>query len=139
MNIFLDTNFLLDFFIRDEYLEVCSQLLRLSHERGDRLFISFLSVANFAYVIRKTPDLQKSIMITKLCSLFSVIDNTHSQIQKALQISAHDFEDVLQYQTALDGGCNVIITRNQKDFKFSDIPVLSASEYLIQIGVENRR
>ncbi len=41
-----------------------------------------------------------------------------------------DFEDAIQYHTALENGIDVIITRNKKDFKNSKLPVMTAKEYL---------
>ena len=44
-----------------------------------------------------------------------------------------DFEDGLQYYTAIENGQNIIITRDLKDFKESKIPVMTPEEYLISI------
>jgi predicted nucleic acid-binding protein len=44
--------------------------------------------------------------------------------------SFNDFEDALQYYTAIENEIDIIITRNKKDFKNSRLPVLSAKEYL---------
>ncbi|REG84709.1 hypothetical protein C8N25_11458 [Algoriphagus antarcticus] len=41
-----------------------------------------------------------------------------------------DFEDGLQLYSALEFGYDIIITRNQKDFKSATIPVMSPSEYI---------
>ena len=45
-------------------------------------------------------------------------------------IKFKDFENGIQYYTALESKCKIIITRNLKDFKNSSIPVLSPKEYL---------
>lgn len=42
----------------------------------------------------------------------------------------NDFEDGLQYYTALENEIGIIITRNLKDFKHSKIAVMTASQYL---------
>ena len=44
-----------------------------------------------------------------------------------------DFEDSLQYFSALESDCSILITRNGRDFKDSQIPVLTADEYLMSI------
>ena len=44
-----------------------------------------------------------------------------------------DFEDAVQYYTALNCGANAIITRNVKDYTASKIPVMTAAEYLATI------
>ena len=41
-----------------------------------------------------------------------------------------DFEDGLQYYSAIENQIEIIITRNKKDFKNSKIPVLTAKEFL---------
>ena len=51
------------------------------------------------------------------------------QLNEAIAMMASDFEDSLQYRAAVDSKCDCIITRNQKDFSFSEIPVMSAAEY----------
>ena len=52
------------------------------------------------------------------------LDN--SIIRNSLKSSFSDFEDALQYQSALSFEViEGIITRNSKDFKKSDLPILS--------------
>lgn len=51
-------------------------------------------------------------------------------IDKALNAGFKDFEDALQYFSAVAFGCQVIITRNENDFKNALIPVLDAESYL---------
>lgn len=42
-----------------------------------------------------------------------------------------DFEDGLQYYAALHGGCEIIVTENEPDFHFSEIPVFNTKTYLL--------
>jgi predicted nucleic acid-binding protein len=57
-------------------------------------------------------------------------DLTDKMIDKALTSGFSDFEDALQYFCALQSNCNILLTRNEKDFKIAKIPVLSPFEYL---------
>ena len=42
-----------------------------------------------------------------------------------------DFEDMLQFQCAKAGDCDIIITNNKRDFaEFSDLPIMTADEFL---------
>jgi hypothetical protein len=41
-----------------------------------------------------------------------------------------DFEDAIQYYTALENEVDAIITRNLNDFKTSKLPVFTAKEFL---------
>lgn len=128
--IFLDTNFLMDYFIREEYHDMAEKLLLLARNKKYFLFVSYLSVANFAYIVRKLPSSTVGSMIYRMCTSLKVISNTQEQILKSLKLDAKDFEDGLQYQAAKDAKCDCIITRNQKDFSFSSLPVLSPEDFI---------
>jgi len=41
-----------------------------------------------------------------------------------------DFEDAMQYFSAIATNCDLIITRNEKDFKSALIPILNCESYL---------
>ncbi len=127
--IFLDTNFIIDLLVRDEYKEEASNFLAEGARRGFKFHISFLTVANFAYVARKLPMNELHHLIDMISSLFVIVPNNAEQIKQAIALGANDFEDALQYQSALDSQCECIITRNEKDFRFSKIPVHSAENY----------
>ena len=127
---FLDTNFVIDYFIRQDFQGDAEKFLTIGRKNQCRFFISYLTVANFAYIMRKIPSDDLKSLIIRICSIFTVVENNADQIQKAIALEASDFEDILQYQAALDAGCDCIITRNEKDFAFSSIPVMSASAYL---------
>lgn len=128
--IFLDTNFIIDYLLRDEYKKSCTHFLSEGKKRGYVFYISYLTIANFAYVARKLPfsSLQEYLKI--LISIFEIIPNNKEQIQKSLIINSLDFEDSLQYSSAIEANCDCIITRNVKDFGFSEIEVISASDYV---------
>ncbi len=48
-----------------------------------------------------------------------------------------DFEDAMQYHSAMHAGSEAVITRNGKDFTNSKIPVMTAGEYLAMISPIN--
>lgn len=137
-NIFLDTNFVIDYFVREEFNNDTESFLSIGKKLKYQFYISYLTVANFAYIMRKLPSEKLISLIYDISNTFKVIDNTNSQIQKAILLNATDFEDALQYQAALDANCDCIITRNQSDFSFSKIHVMSASEYLSNYITKNK-
>lgn len=127
-NIFLDTNIIIDYFVRTDYMSILEQLMQLGSQKRCRFYISYLTVANFAYIMRKTQKETLHYMINNICSTFEIVKNSKEQILSALRLNPNDFEDSLQYQAALDAHCECIVTRNAKDFSFSRIPILSAEE-----------
>ena len=51
-------------------------------------------------------------------------------VDDSLASQFKDFEDAMQYYTAVNAKADVIITRNGKDFAASKLPVMTATEYL---------
>jgi hypothetical protein len=66
-------------------------------------------------------------IISEICALDETI------IEKGLNSAFPDFEDAFQYFSAIASGCHIIITRNGKHFKKSQLPVMTADEYLASI------
>lgn len=129
--IFLDTNFLMDYLIRAEYSQIASDVLKEGSQKGYRFVISFLSVANLAYINRKMPKEDLNQLLQDVITSFEVAANTFSHLHEALSLKARDYEDAIQYQTAISNGCMAIITRNTKDFPFSSIPLFTPDEFLM--------
>jgi len=61
-------------------------------------------------------------------NVFKVLVNSYLLNDKIVELALNDnnfkdFEDGIQYYTALEANCKAIITRNVKDFKNADLPV----------------
>ena len=54
-------------------------------------------------------------------------------IDLALNPEFRDFEDAILYLTAIGNNQDLIVTRNQADFKESKIPVMTAGEFIKSI------
>jgi len=46
-----------------------------------------------------------------------------------------DFEDALHHFNAIDSKCEIIITRNPKDFKNSLLPIMTPNEFIKSIKI----
>ncbi|MGS2739189.1 type II toxin-antitoxin system VapC family toxin [Sinomicrobium sp. M5D2P17] len=133
--IFIDTNVMLDFLgERQPFYENAARLATLADKGKLKIVVSPISFATVNYFLAKfeTPEiakekLRKFKIISDICRL-----DEHT-IEKGLNSSFKDFEDALQYFCAIDADCEIIITRNGKDFKESLIPVMTAGEYLSSI------
>ncbi len=129
--IFIDTNVIIDVLMQREGYLSSAKVLALSKEKENSLFVSVLTMANLAYILRKTlrgNDFYNEMK--KLSSFLNVADTTYGHLTSALDLQAKDFEDALQYYCALSNQCEVIVTRNKKDFNFSSINVLTPEELL---------
>ena len=129
--LFLDTNVLLDFFWeRPTFSAEAELLFRLREDNRVEFFVSSLTLANVAYFADKAKkDPFKIISI--LLEWVQVVELDRSQFIQTLSSRFKDFEDGLQYFSALKArGVDVIITRNKKDFGASQLLVQTPTEFL---------
>ena len=135
MKLFWDTNVMLDFLgERDPFYITSAKIATLADKREIKIIVSALSYATISYFLtkyeglKKTKDkLRKFKVISEICELDELI------IEKGLNSDFSDFEDSLQYFSALRTECDIIITRNGKDFKKSQIPIMTPDEFLNSI------
>ena len=130
--IFIDTNVIIDVLMqRDGYLS-SARVLALARNEDITLYVSVLTMANLAYILRKSLKGDSFYAeMRKLSCLVNVADTTNNHFLSALDLQAKDFEDALQYYCAISNECNIIVTRNKKDFAFSSISVLTPEELLL--------
>jgi predicted nucleic acid-binding protein len=62
--------------------------------------------------------------------MVEILGMDKAQFEEALTHQASDFEDMLQYICASTNMCDIIITRNIRDFSFSKLPLYTPSQYL---------
>lgn len=130
--IFIDTNIMLDFLgERKPFYKAIAKIATLAEKEKITMVVSPISFATVNYFLAKfegpkiaKEKLRKFKIISEICSL------NEQTIGKGLNSSIKDFEDALQYFSATASDCNIIITRNGKDFKKSVLPVMTADEFL---------
>jgi len=133
--IFLDTNIILDLLgERVPFYDSIAKVATLADLKKLTLIVSPLSFTTIGYVLNKY-EIAESVLnkLRKFKIICEVCEVNEEIIDKALNSSFKDFEDALQYFTALQANCSIIITRNGKDFKQATIPIMTAEEYLSSI------
>ncbi len=135
----VDTNIILDLLAkRNPFYQDSEQIFSLADLGNIDLFASSLSIVNTHYILKSILKKKNSrTIIRKFKVLVESVDLTDKIIELSLNDSKFkDFEDGIQYYTALEAQCNVIVTRNLKDFKNSNIPVVSPKEFLTKVNGE---
>ena len=129
--IFLDTNIVIDYLSkREPFGEDALRIFSL-FPKYHQLCISALSFTTIYYVLRKHFGQEQLLeMLASLQRLVEVLPTDEEMILLAIHSEFTDFEDAVQYYTALNGNCAIVITRNPKDFQKSEIPVYTPSEFL---------
>jgi len=130
--LFVDTNIVIDLLQkREEFFEEAQELFTLADKKKVKLFISSLTIANTHFLLSKhynSNDARK--ILAKFKVLVEVLPLDDKIIELALTSDLKDFEDAIQFYTAIENDTDIIITRNKRDFKKQRIPILTAKEYL---------
>ena len=131
MNVFVDTNVLIDYVcVRDEFYEDAKRLFALGYMNKLNLSISSLSIINTMYVGRKygistiRKRLKSMLAFVKVCDLKACV------VKEALDSNWKDYEDAVQYKCARHTDAHCIVTRNKRDFAGAEIPVYTSGELL---------
>ena len=128
----VDTNIVIDLLAkRERFLTEAQELFTLSDKKEVKLYVSSLTFANTHYILSQSLKIDDSRKILrKFKVLVEVLPMDDKIIDLSLDSDFKDFEDAIQYYTALENNLEIILTRNLKDFKLSRIPVLTAKDYL---------
>ena len=136
MKVFLDTNILLEVVLKREKKKTCQQIMQAGLEGDISTCASLLSFANIAYILQKQKFPIHDIYAIErdFESVVSVLYMDGDQLRLSLQQEVKDFEDMLQYQCAVSGGCDCIVTINTRHFlPFSSMPVFTPDEFVTNI------
>jgi PIN domain. len=134
-NIFLDTNIVLDLLAyRMPFYTEAAKLFSLADKKKLKLSISSLCLADANYILSKqNPEMEVRKILRKFKVLVNVLPLDDKITDLALNSEFKDFEDAIQYFTAIENDQDIIITRNQPDFKESKIPIMTAGEFIKSI------
>ena len=140
--IFLDTNVILDLYIPGREGKTAAQsLFNLKESAGDdiRLFISFLSVANIAYVLRKHFGKERlKELIRELFHFCDILSMSDYSIFEALESPCPDFEDALQISCAEMKECDFLLSSNLHHFQGNTwMTVLTPAQFLEKLQERN--
>lgn len=135
MRVYLDTNVLADMVMRrdneqDNYNALT--ILQLSSSRKFEFCTSALSIATLYYLLRRSSDAK--VKIKKIISAVAIIPIGHDDVRFSVFFDFPDSEDAMHMSCAANGNCELIITRNIKDYCNSPIPALCPAEFLERIS-----
>jgi predicted nucleic acid-binding protein len=132
-DLFIDTDVIIDFLIdRKPFSREAAIIFTLIEQKKLKGFSSSLTFSNLYYVLRKIESHNKVISkLDSLSKMVGILKVEEQTIKNALASGFPDFEDSIQYFSAVDSKkIDVIITRNIRDFKKSEIPVMTPGDFL---------
>ena len=134
MKVFLDTNIVIDLLDKREpfYIDAV-ELFTLAYKKKITLFVSPMTYATASYLLRKHGKEGMRKLLSNFRQLSQITTADEKVVDAALASSFEDYEDALQYYSALTRNVDVIVTRNKKDFTSANIPILLPKELLEQL------
>lgn len=139
MRIFIDANILVATLNREYPLfNWSARVLSLHGKHNIQLFTSPLCLAiAFYFASKKSGEAAAKKKIELLCANLGVTTvNEEISLKAVNNQKIKDFEDGLQYYSAIDQKCDCIITEDQHDFYFSEIEVTGCEAFLKRLATQ---
>jgi predicted nucleic acid-binding protein len=135
-HLFMDTNVIIDFLSnRKPFSLEAAKLFDYSFKKKITIYVAAVSYNNIYYILRQSSTHTATIKIlSELQEWTETVDVSKEVIKNALKSEFKDFEDAIHYNCAKDlNKIDCIITRDSKDFKKSELPVLTPKEARIVV------
>jgi predicted nucleic acid-binding protein len=130
--VFVDTDIVLDLLSNREPFYIHAAYLFSEADKNEaKIYVSSLSFSNLNYILSKqysTDQARKKLL--KFKTLVTVLAVTDKVVELALSSDFKDFEDGMQYYTAIENNIKTLLTRNLKDYKSAEIAVMTAEQFL---------
>ena len=130
--VFVDSDIVLDLLsARQPHYKFAAELFSLADQNSIKVYISSLTFANVNYILSKqlSPGQARKMLLT-FKTIVNVLAVNYKIIELALLSNFHDFEDAIQYNTAIENSITTLLTRKLKDYKKAEITILTAQQYL---------
>ena len=131
MTVFVDTNILIDLLCeRESFVQSARMLFAYGYSGRLTLVLSSLSLVNAVYIARKYGYIDVRERLDDITEFVEVVDLRKEVAKRALTCEWKDYEDAVQYMSAIKENADCIVTRNKKDFGKSVIPVYTIEELM---------
>lgn len=133
MKIFLDANVLISVLNREFPLfPISSRVLSLADRDGIALYTSPICLTIAFYFSEKKSGADMAKLKIEMLSKKILMSSVNQEVvnQTFANRQVQDFEDGLEYYSAQDSSCEVIVTEDVNYFYYSKIPVLGCEDFL---------
>jgi len=136
--IFIDSDIILDLFAkREPHYIYSAKLFTLIDQQKFIAYTSPIVFANLHYLLKKNTSNSSALKnLRKLKTFINILPVDERVIEQSLNSEFSDFEDAIQYFTAINNGIRLLLTRNKVDYKKSKIPIATAEEFLKSLSVK---
>ncbi len=134
-SVLCDINVILDIFLKRDHVYVpAARLFAMIEEKRLHGYLSAQSFPTLFYLLSKELKRERAIrVLEKLRIVFRVAAVDEKVIDLSLASTFKDFEDAVQYCSALHVRADCLITRNKTDYRADRLPIMTPEEFLALI------
>jgi predicted nucleic acid-binding protein len=132
MRVLFDTNVVLDVLLaRQPFVVAASELFGLVEHSQIEGLLCATTITTIDYLlIQSIPRPAAHQALRKLLALFEIASVNRAVLEEALKSKVADFEDAVLDQAGRLAGAEIVVTRNQRDFRLSSLRILGPDEFL---------
>lgn len=135
MKVLLDTNIIVDDALeRQPFLETSEQVLVLVEQGQVEGYVSASTFSDLYYIIRRVRGREWALnYLRQLVTFCRVATVDAAAIHMALSTNFRDFEDAIQYSTAIVNQLDAIVTRNPQDFPVTNPRIITPAQLISEL------
>ena len=134
--ILCDINFILDIFLkREPFYSPAARIFAMIEAKQLKGYLCSNSFPTLFYILAKELKRDKAMKILeKVRIVFRVAAVDEKVIDLSLASDFRDFEDAVQYYSAVSAKADCLITRNKADYIIDDLSIMTPEEFLAAIA-----
>lgn len=131
MKVLIDTNVILDYaLIRHPFYDLADSIFALVEQKQIEGYVGASTFSDLFYILRKPRNKWTLDFLRGLANLCQIVPVNSAIIEKALNKPYKDFEDDIQYYSAVSYNLDALVTRNSNDFLVDSIRILTPEQLL---------
>ncbi len=135
MKVLLDTNVVLDLALeRYPFFDESDQVFSFVQQGLIEGYVSASTFSDLYYIIRKQKGREATLdFLNRLATICLIAAVNQAVIAMALTANFRDFEDAIQYSTAVINQLDAIVTRNPQDFAVTAPQILTPNQLIQEL------
>lgn len=132
MKVLIDTCIVMDFLQnREPFAENAYTIFKATAKGQFSGCITAKSATDIYYLTHRCThsDKEARTKLSQLLTVIGMLDSTADDVFRALSSEVSDFEDAVMIETAIRSRIDCIVTRNEKDYIKSPIPVYTPDRF----------
>lgn len=140
MRVLVDTCIIIDVLqSRTPFAEAAQKIFIYTANKRLEGYVTAKSVTDIYYLTHRLThsDAETRKILSKLVTLFHLLDTTSLDCRKAISSEIADYEDAIMVETAIRSEMDCIVTRDVKDYRKASVKVCEPSALLKLLEAEN--